>query len=104
MKVTLKEVEVEVGLSIGASLDEAIELVGAEKVYELYKGEAERVGAKVVKRYMRKGFDAERIESAMKDWTPAEEKRKIVDKVGKVAAAFEKLSETEKEAIRIMLV
>jgi len=104
MKVVLKDVSVEIALKIGADLEEAMALVGAEKVFELYKEGAEKVGAAVVKRFMRKGYSEERINTEMVDWTPASAKVKIVDKVAKMTKLMEKLTPEEVELFKAGLV
>ena len=102
-KIKLLEKEFEVALHIGDTVEEAIELVGAEKVMELYKESAERHGAAVAKRFMRKDYSEERVNEEMKTWTPASAKVKIVDKVAKAQKMWEGLSEAEKELFKAAL-
>ena len=103
MKVSLKGVSVEIPLTVGETVEEAVELVGTELVHELYKAGAEKLGAAVVKRYMRKEWTEERIAGAMAEWTPASVVKKIVDPVAKMHKAFEKLSEEERELFKAAL-
>ncbi len=100
MEVIYKDEKVEVKLVVGETLEEAIELVGAEKVHEFYREAAEKAGVKLVKRYMAKGWDEARIAGAMAEWTPASVVKKIVDPVAKLNKMMEKLSPEELELFK----
>lgn len=104
MIVEFKEEKVEVKLNVGETLEEAMELVGAEKVYELYKEAAEKAGVHLVRRYMRKDWDEERIAGAMAEWTPALVVKTIVDPVAKLNKMMEKLTPEERELFKAGLV
>lgn len=83
----------------GSTLEEAVELVGAEVVLSNYKRAATITAQAAMRRYLQADIDEAQIQEKMNSWKPGVALERASDPTAAVLSKFEKLSPEKRAAL-----